>query len=231
MTFMPYLLATALAVAAFDASAAAPAPAPDAGLYTTYALSSDATSVSASVCGAVGGTSGCYGGGTLVGFRRACAVIEGAPAYKGATVTRMVYVLDGQVSDTATAHVWIYRKTDAIATGFDTVTFKLHKKLDTMLPAGKKAGCYLAADDGYVFAGTSAATSAIRLSKATDEITIVGGFSPPSNLVGITADDRGWISVDFAAAFLLFDPSGNTAATGGGAAWVASARNGLTFGH
>lgn len=214
------------------AARAAVAPAlPDAGLYTTYTLSADATSISASVCGSVGGTEGCYGGGTLSGFHRACAVIEGTPSYSGNTVTRMIYVLDGQVSDTATARLWVYRKTDSIAAGFDSVAFTLRKRVDTALPAGRKAACYLAANDTYVFAGTSAATAAARIGKADFQVSAIGGSSPPQSMTGISADERGWVSMNFSGSFYLVGPnSGDVGSVGGGQAWLAGTRNGLAFG-
>lgn len=227
MRFAPYLLAATVGATAFNAAAAAP----DSGLYTSYTLSSDATSISASVCGAVPGSSGCYGGGALTGFHRACAVIEGTPTYKGNTATRLVYVLDGQTLNSAVARLWVFRKIDAIAASFDTVTFTEIRRVDTGLPGGKRAACYLAANDTYLFAGTSAATSAARIGKTDYQVTAVGGSIPPANMIGISADERGWVSMNFNGSFYLVGPQSGEGGVGGGQAWIAGTSNGLTFGH
>lgn len=220
----------AASVAAFLAFAssstmAASTPALDDGLFAEF--SSSPTSVSFIVCGATGGTSGCYGSASLSPpFEQACGVLQGKPKTRGDVMTRAIYVLDKRTSSTDPIMLYVFERKDVISGGFDTVSATLKQTVNLVLTGGTNSYCAMAGNDNYVYAATSVDEVAAAVNKKTFAVTDEGGFSPPATIVSITADDRGYISLHFNEGFYVFDPQGNLQADGGGAADFINQRNG-----
>ena len=197
----------------------------DARLVTEY--SADGTTVVFSVCGdLVGGTSGCFGGGTLGPFEQACAVLEGTAEQVGAVVTRQIYVLDKRTSNTDPITLTVYTRTDTITNDSDTIQVTQTKQVALGgLTGGANSHCSMAANESFVYAGTDVDIRAASMQKKKFHVALVGGFSPPQPLVSITADERGFISLHFGNGFELFDPHGREDGGGGGGVDLVGTRN------
>jgi hypothetical protein len=201
----------------------------DATLYTTYNL--NGTTVDFSVCGSTQESSGCYGGGTLGPFVRLGALIEGNPStnLETNTVTRFIYALDiaaGTNSDGVA--LYVYKKTDAITSTFDTVTVTLFKTVALPLTGGSTASASMAANAKFLFIGTNQSTQAVRLQKSNFAILESGNFSPPIPVTAITSNAYGYVTVTFGDfsgldvdnGFIVYAPDGNTQQDGGGAPFM-----------
>jgi hypothetical protein len=195
-----------------------------ANLYATY--SSSGTYVSFDVCGSTQESEGCYGGAQMGPFGHACGVLEGKPKTKGDVVTRAIYVMDKGAQSNSQAVVDVYSRTDTITSSNDTVNVTLTKTVSLNLPGGPNTECSMAAGPADVFAATTASTQAAEINISTLAASLVGGFSPPSDVTSITADDRGYVSVQFGEGFYLFGPDGSGEEDGGGNAAVVNTRNG-----
>jgi hypothetical protein len=196
------------------------------GLFATYSTSGDGTDVSFDVCGSTQQSNGCYGGATLGPFGHACGVIEGAPKTKGDVVTRDIYVLDKGSTGTSQAVLDVYKRTDTITDTFDTVQVSLTQSVSLGLPGGPSTECSMAAGKAYVFAATTASTQAAAIDISSLAVSLVGGFSPPADVTSITADDRGYVSIQFTSGFYVFAPDGSGEEDGGGNAALVNTRNG-----
>ncbi|HEX3664850.1 MAG TPA: hypothetical protein VHU23_06440 [Rhizomicrobium sp.] len=195
-------------------------------LFATYSASQDGTSVSFSVCGSVQEAEGCFGGGSFGPFGHACAVIEGKPKTKGDVVTRDVYVLDKGAQSDSTAVLDVYKRTDTITSSSDTIQVSLTKAVSLGLPGGPSTECSMGAGKDYVFAATTASTQVAAINMSTLAVSLEGGFSPPATVTSITADDRGYVSVQFTEGFYVFGPDGSGLEDGGGNAALVNTRNG-----
>lgn len=167
----------------------------DNSLYTTFAVSNN--SLSYSVCGQLPDSFGCYGGGSLTGYEQACAVLQGTPTTKGNVMKRGLYVLDKRTSPTAPVLLYVYMRTDKITSTFDTVTVVLLDTINLGITGGAAAHCSMAADKGYIFAGTDASANAIRISKKNYTLLAFIGVGSGGTVENIVADQRGYISLKF----------------------------------
>jgi hypothetical protein len=198
-------------------------------LFTTYQFNSNDTTISWVTCGATQQSEGCFDSGQLSGFGKVCAVIEGAPSIAGNRVTQGVGVLDGSYQSSSRVVLDLYQKLDVITASFDTTTFTLLKQVALPLTGGAGVSCFMAANAGFVFVGTSKSTSAVRVSKIDFSQSTVSGFSPHIPVISITADDRGYVSVNFGSStetgFILFGPNGQSVEDGGGGAVILNEQN------
>ena len=183
------------------------------------------------MCGSTQESFGCYGEGALGPFVRLGALIEGNPSTNLTTntVTRYIYALDiaaGTKSDGV--DLYVYKKTDAITSTFDTVTVTLFKKVSLPLTGGTTASAAMAANAKFFFIGTNQSTEAVRLQKSNFAIVELAGFSPPIPVTAITADQYGYVTVTFGE-FSGFDvengsnvygPDGSLGQSGGGASFM-----------
>lgn len=199
----------------------------DSNLYATFAMRGH-TSVSFVVCGSLPETNGCYGSGDLdPPFEAACAVLQGSPNYNGDVITRDIYVLDKRSSGKTAVQLYIYQRKDTITDNSnDSVSVTLKHTIALPIKGGPNADCALAGNNAAVYAGTTKDTVAVSIDKQTHVVNTLGGFSPPEKLVGITADDRGFISLLFSDGFYVIDPKGHGDGDGGGAASLINTRNG-----
>jgi hypothetical protein len=214
-------LLAAMAAALLIGLGTTPAPALiNDNLFTTYQVNSNDTTISWVTCGATQQASGCFDSGQLSGFGKVCAVMEVAPKIVGNTVTQGVGVLDGSFQGGSSVVLDVYRKIDVITASFDTTTFTLVSRLALPLTGGASVSCFMAANAGFVFVGTSKSTSAVKINKTNFSLSTVGGFSPPIPVNSIIADDRGYVSVSFGSGnnsgFVLFGPDGGSVEDGGG---------------
>ncbi|HVZ28325.1 MAG TPA: hypothetical protein VG798_06675 [Rhizomicrobium sp.] len=195
----------------------------DANLFTIY----DPTipgQLDFLVCGSLPGSNGCYGSGTLSGFKRACAFLEGVPVYRtvesNRVVTRDVFVLDGGVASSDPVTLYIFKIVQSINGSRDTVSSAFVKSIPLPpLNGGSSASCAMAATPNVIFAGTNLSFQAARIVK-TSLVTGVGGSHPPIPLASITTDASGFVTVTFAgngvSGFEVFDKKGNGVESGGG---------------
>jgi hypothetical protein len=210
-------------LAVVAASAPASAQKLDAGLFTTY--SGGGTSISYVVCGSVAQSSGCYGSGSLSPFEQACAVLEGKAKQKNNVITRAIYVLDKRTSPSAPITLSVYTRTDTISDTFDSIQVSLTKQVSLGLNGGASSHCSMAANNDFVYAATDADTVAAGMNKSTFAVSQLGGFSPPANIVSITADERGYVSLHFDSGFYVYGPDASLQEDGGGAADMVGTRN------
>lgn len=197
----------------------------DAGLFTTYSGQQGGTVISYVVCGSLAQTSGCYGSGQLTSLEAACAVLEGKPSQKGNVITRAIYVLDKRTSKAAPITINVYTRTDTISDTYDSVAVSLTKQVSLGITGGPKSHCSMAANDAYVYAATDVDTVAAGMDKSTYAVSQLGGFSPPANIVSITADDRGYVALHFNEGFYVYNPQGQLEEDGGGDADMVNSRN------
>jgi hypothetical protein len=221
-----YRVLAAIVVLAFAAATplhAQTAPAaPDAGLYTAYSLfpGNGGTIISWVVCGSTGNSDGCYGAGQLGPFVVPGAILEGAPTVKSNVVTRSIYVVDsGSVSD---VKLYVYKKVDTLTAGGDTITVTLKHTITLPLTGGSAASCSMAANKRFLFIGTDQGELAAMVQKSNLAITQVG--SVPGNIVAITADPYGYVTINNAGSgftdFTVFKPNGQSDGDGGGFEFV-----------
>lgn len=209
-------------------SAAALAAAPDSTLFTTYNISTTATSLSFTVCGSLPGSEGCYGSGSLGPFGKVGAVIEGVESINLTLnqVTRAIYVLDIATGASKTGvTLFVYKKTDKITSSFDTVSVSLLKTVSLPILGGTSAHASMAANANWLFIGTNKSPNAIVMKKSNLTFTGAGGFSPPINVAAITADRYGYVTVTFgsnagSSGFIEFGPDGGSGEDGGGASFM-----------
>jgi hypothetical protein len=226
-----YALVAAVVVAVAGNCNAAPTQQPKknnlyAGLYAQYSSSDDGSYVSLEVCGSTQESEGCFGGAQLGPFGHACGVLEGKPTTKGDVVTRAIYVLDKGSQSNSEAVLDVYKRTDTITSTDDTVQVSLTQALSLSLPGGPSTECAMGAGPAYVFTATTASTQAAAINISSLDVSMVGGFSPPSDVTSITADDRGYVSIQFTEGFYLFAPDGSGEGDGGGDAAMVNTRNG-----
>jgi hypothetical protein len=105
----------------------------------------------------------------------------------------------------------------------------LIKQIELLITGGPSVSCFAAANAFAIFVGTSTSTSAVKVSKADYSQTTVGGFTPPIPVTSITADNRGYVSVNFGSGnntgFELFGPNGPLWEDGGGTAILLNQQN------
>jgi hypothetical protein len=217
----------ALGCAAPGWAHASSTPPIDAGLYTTYQVETGGTAISWVTCGTTTATEGCFDSGTLSPFHRACAILEGASATAGNTVTRFIYVLDAGKGKNAPVVLRVFKKTDVISSSFDTTTIVLKHAVTLSLTGGGGATCQMAANGGFIFAGTDASTNAVQIAKAGLTTQTIGGFDPPMPVAQITANNAGYVTVTFVSktspgvsGFVLYGPDGTALEDGGGAPFI-----------
>lgn len=211
------------------------ATAPDSTLYTTYSLIG--TDLEWVVCGSIGTAEGCFSSGSIGPFGKVGAMIEGNPSVNTSTntVNRAVYILDvasGSAGNGVTLDV--YQKADIVTSSFDTTTFTLLKTVSLSLIGGSTAVGLMAANNGYLFAGTTLSTNAEEITKSNLAVSEVPGFTPPVSLSSITADLSGHVSVTFGSnsggesGFYLYGPTGALQEDGGGSEFLLSTVEGIS---
>lgn len=219
----PWILTTTIvlltSLATVPAAAQQPS-APDSTLYTTFTINSSFSTVNWITCGSTQESDGCYGAGGLGPFNKVGALMEGNSTFKGDVVTRAIYVVDsGNATD---VQLYVYKKTDTVTAGGDTVSVTLAKTITLPLTGGSNALTSMGGNDLFLFIGTSLSPQAVRVQKSNLAITQLGGFSPPLDVTSITADNYGYVTVtqgDFnsgESAFSLYGPNGEEQEDGGG---------------
>src|SRR5262245_24801104 len=198
---------------------AAPGTAIDETLYTKYSLLDRGhTSVGWSVCGSLPSSSGCYGSGSLGPVGKIGALLEGDPQTDliANTVTRPIYVLDIASGPNQNEVVlYVYTKVDTITTDSDTVTATLSQTITLPLVGGLLARPSMGANQQFLFIGIDQSPYAVEIDKNTFSVTQLGGFSPPINGSGITADQYGYVTLSFGAwksaktGIIVCDSNGN----------------------
>jgi hypothetical protein len=219
------LLAFAAVIPVRAQNSAAPPAAPDSTLYTTYTLYSSNSQINLnwSVCGSTQETEGCYASGSLGPFVAVGAMMEGVPRINGDVVTRFIYVVDSGSENNVL--LYVYKKVDTVSAESDTVTVTLTHTVTLPLTGGSTAKCSMAANANYLFIGSDQSPQGVEVRKSTLQVTPLGGFSPPLNVVAITADQYGYVAVTQAnssgeSAFSLFGLNGEEQEDGGGSDFV-----------
>ncbi|MBV9063123.1 MAG: hypothetical protein JOY77_09385 [Alphaproteobacteria bacterium] len=214
-------LATAALLICTFTGADAKKAAIDAQLFAAYTASPD--TVQFDVCGATQNTSGCYGGGLMSPpFEQACAVLEGTPKYKDNVVTRAIYVLDKRTSKTDPAMLYVYTRSDTITADSVSIEVTLKKQIPLDVTGGVKSHCFMVAGESFLYAATDASTQVgVVDKKALTETPLHG-----SGLVTrLTADERGYVAVNFQGSFGIASPEGGFVESGGGNEYEVSTRN------
>ena len=196
---------------------------PDQTLWSQYSPDGPpGTGYDLEVCGQVGNTSGCYGGGTMLGFDHACAILEGSAKTKDSVMTRDIYVLDERTNKNDSAILYVYERKDTFGVNSDNIELNLKKQVTLDLHSGPKGKCLMAASDTVVYAGTTLSTQLNEIDKKTLAAT---SFNV-GLMTSITADDRGTIAIDDASGYGII-PYWNPSASqgGGGVGYLSNTRN------
>lgn len=205
----------------------------DANLYTTYSVYAPHNSLSWSRCGATAQSEGCFGNGQISGFKRVCAMIDGTPVVAGSQVTHDLYILDGGATSSDTVTLSVYQFVDEITSSFDTTTVTLLQTVNLTLQGGAAAACSMAANADYVYVGTNASDYAVSVKKTSYATAQLPGFSPAIPVTQITADDRGYVIVQYGSGtnngFYMYSPDGANVEDGGGNALIPSTVTGTLF--
>lgn len=209
----------------------------DSGLYTTYTIWNSYTNLNWIVCGSTKQSEGCYDSGSLGPFGKIGAVIAGRETtdYSAGTVTQNIYVVDEASNGGTGVALYVYQKTDVITSSFDTSTTALINAMPLSLTGGTDAITYMAGNDNCLFIGTNKSAYAVKVQKSNFASSMVGGFSPPSDVSSITTDRYGYVTVTFGSSnassgFYTFGPSCNLSEDGGGGDFMLNPTNGVSTG-
>jgi len=224
--------------AAMDAKPlpAGPAAALDADITTTYSYYGG-PSISFLTCGSLPESDGCYGSGSLSGMVRPCAILEGPSVTDGDTITRNIFVLDSGDGSSAGVTLDVFQRTYAFSGNeYMTVTSKLLDAIPLPLVSGADLSCSMAANSGFVYAGTSASKQVAQISLTTYVVLNVGGTSPPLPVTQITGNSAGYVVVTFGegtgfgqSGFDIFGPDGSVLQHGSGEVFTGNPLNGITL--
>jgi hypothetical protein len=205
-----FAAAASLSVCLAASPACAHRTALDDGLYSLYDAPSDGSEVDLLVCGRVGENDGCYKNVRFVDAESACAVIEGAPSEEGNVVTRAIYILDRRAANGDPLQLFVYDRTDTIADNYDTVRVTMRAQIPLHLKGSPKGACMLAANDRFLYAGSSRDKAAVSIAKDTLVVAKIHPESLAKDLTEITADDRGYVAVCFGEyGCSIFSPDGS----------------------
>jgi hypothetical protein len=193
-----------------QSSIAHPTTAPDANLYTNYYGSP--TSVSWVVCGSTTETEGCYGSGSIGPFVGVGAMLESNATVSGDVVTRFIYIVDSAASPVT---LYVYKKTDTVTSTYDTTVVTLDKTVSlSQLVGGASVTTYMAANNKYLYIGTSSSPQAVQVQKSN--LKVLEGGIVSGNVSAITSDAYGFITVTQGTDFVVYDPDGSYVEDGGG---------------
>jgi hypothetical protein len=226
------ILLLAAAIPASAQRGAAPA-AIDATLYTTYSLYNNNQTLDLIVCGSTQQTEGCYGSASLGPFGNVGAMLEGSPSTNGSVVTRLIYIVDCAAGSSSNGvDLYVYKKTDTVSAGGDTVSVTLAHTVSLPLTGGATAVCSMAANASTLYIGTNQSPQGIEVKKSTLAITKLGGYSPPINVTSITANAYGYVTVTQGngsdTAFAVFAPTGGEVEDGGGSDFMLDTMNAVS---
>ena len=152
-------------------------------------------------------------------------MLEGAPKQKDNIITRAIYVLDKRTSDDAPITLTVFTRTDTFANGFDLIEVAQTKQISLGLTGGAKADCMMAANDAFVYAGTTADGGAVAIDKKSFALQSLGSYSLHAKLKSITADERGYVAIHFNEDYIAINPTGGIQARGGGVYEMVGTRN------
>lgn len=203
---------------------------PDGSLYTTYSFANNYTTLNWNVCDV---SSACHGSGNLGPFGHVGAVIEGNETITGRNVTRDIYVVDDAAGSGNNVMLYVYTKTDVLASGGDTVTVSLANSVALPLIGGSNTKTYIAGDNGFLFIGTNQTQFAIELLESNMAYHEVGGFSSPEYDSSITANKYGAVTTTFgnsygSSGFITFVPTGDGGGDGGGGDFMLGTLDGIS---
>jgi hypothetical protein len=201
----------------------------DGTLYTTYQISSDHTKVTWVVCGSTKKTYGCYDSGILGPFGNVGALLESAAStdVTTKTVAREIYLLDVAGGKFQTeVNLYVYTKTDIISATDDKTVVALKDTIGLPLVGGSNALAAMAANNNFLFIGTSLTQYGVIVAKNGFAVTQTPGFDPPINVSAVTADPYGYVTVTFGtygsanSGFYLYGPDGTLQEDGGGSPFL-----------
>ncbi|HJT79687.1 MAG TPA: hypothetical protein VJ719_00700 [Chthoniobacterales bacterium] len=214
-----------------------PAPTPpsattlDQRLYTDYNLFFGRTQLNWSVCGRLGTAFGCFRSGNFEGFGHVGALLQSRAVAESApnTISRYIYIVDTQSGPSKNlVMLWVYKRTEVITPVMYAPTISYVTATVLPLIGGPSAVASMAANDVMVVIGTN--------QSANIAIFYPGGFTattsditPLSNIVAITSDDHGNISVSGTSGLVQFGPSGKLQSYGGGSSFLLNPVQGLTL--
>ncbi|SRR5579883_36649 len=200
------------------------AASPDSTLFTQYDLWKNGRMLW-TVCGSTEHTGGCYASGFIGPFVTVGSMIEGSPSVNGNVVTRAIYVVD---SGTTVPKLYVYKKTDTVTPDDDQVTFTLTETITLpYLVGGQDAKTFIAANENFLFIGTSLSPYGVAVNKKDFTTKALGGFGSDEKVASISANSYGYVSETFADGFYLYGPNGEPEGDGGGASYLTGTTQGI----
>jgi hypothetical protein len=196
-------------------------------LFTTYNFSpSEFTWLT---CGSTSVSEGCYGSGTVSGFGNACAILSDGVTGISTKFEQRIYVLDKNATgkNDAVLHV-LTRQVYVDGSGFAHTKFTKAKDVSLPLTGGNGVRCFASDNAAIIATGTSKSTEAAIVNKSSLVASSYGGFSPPADMIGITTDASGYITLNFDGGFYLLGPDGSLQEDGGGNAYLIPLHNAIT---
>lgn len=200
-------------------------------VYTTFWVNGTKTGISWITCGSTQQSEGCFSSGTMSPFTRVCAVLESEPVVNGNAMTHKIYVLDSGTGRGTSLRLDVFKQTDTTTADYDTTRIALARSVTLPIAGGGHASCSMAADVGFLFVGTSTSPNALRIAKTDLSVFTYGSFEPPIPVSQITADEEGYVVIDYAdpagseTGFILIGPDGSTLGDGGGNSFFPNSRN------
>ena len=181
-----------------------------------------------SVCGHTELTYGCFAGGRLGPFRRACSMMHTPSVVTGNIKQRYLYILDGGKESTDFLKLYIYSYYEKIKINDVIASFKLFKTIKLAVRGGADAECYMASNKTMIYIGSNKAFDAAIIRKNKNyQVFIELGSSPRSLVSYITADEEGRIAQGHQnGVFYEYNDDGALLGGGGGAEILLNTNNG-----
>ncbi|OOG56298.1 hypothetical protein B0E48_08960 [Rhodanobacter sp. C03] len=170
-------------------------------------------------------------------FGHVGAAVEGNPVANGNTVTRDIYVVDDAAGSGTGVTLYVYTKTDEVASTGDMVSVNLAQSVALPLQGGSNTKTYMAGDNGLLYVGNNQTNGYVQIDESNLINGLGGGFSPPEGDSSITTDKYGYVTVTsynnntYSSGFYSLDPTGHLAEDGGGSDFMLDTTNGISTGN
>ncbi len=187
-------------------------------IVTTYGFNGS-SEIGSSTCGAAGEGQSCYPGDSMTGLSGACSMLEGASTTAGGATTQELYILETGTEAAPVVRLNIYKKTVTIGAAINTNIVLRKSVIIRSLKGGSNLTCFMAANAGSIFLGTSSATHAVQFNRKTLVGQPFGQGLPPGKLTAMSANEAGDVTVYFSSKnnqyFYVFGPDGKNVELGG----------------
>jgi hypothetical protein len=196
-------------------------------LYTKYVLVGG-TGIGWTRCGTATGSYACFGSGTIAGFDRPCALLEGSQTAIGSTISNEIYVLDSGGRSLPYASLRVFKATSTVLGETVSTQIDFEQSVRLPIPSSPRVACLMAANQDYIYVGTSE-SAAIPVKRSDFSLPTSAGYLGDLRLITVNNALFGVITygplTGFGGAFGQFNPTGQIEDYGGGAAFLPTSIN------